>query len=124
MRYASVCQIIEGKIQVLQALKPPFFQRHLSYLVVRDIDLLHRWQLPQLLKRDVIFGAVELDQVREVLEMVLIDVDNAAIRNISGDDLFGMLEVQHLEKKQPVDRLLHHRLLTAHANALDLVGVF
>ena len=46
---------------------------------MRNVYLFYCWQFPQLLERDVIFGAVELDQVGEVFEMVLVDVDDASI---------------------------------------------
>lgn len=69
---------------------------------MRNVYLFYCWQFPQLLERDVIFGAVELDQVGEVFEMVLVDVDDASIRDIGGYDFFRVLEMQHLEQHQAV----------------------
>jgi len=62
-----------------------------------DVDMFDIGQFPQLIKLDVILGAVQVNQVCEILKMVGVDFAEAFVGDVGRDDLLGVFDVEEFQ---------------------------
>lgn len=89
-----------------------------------DVYVLDVGQFAELLESDIVFRAIQFGQIREILQMLRIDLHNPLIRDIRRHHLFWMLNMQHLKQQQPINKLLRHGFFPSDFYFLDLVRVF
>ena len=89
-----------------------------------DVYVLDVGQFAELLEPNIIFRAIQFGQIREILQMLGIDLHNPLIRDIRRHHLFWMFDMQHLQHQQPIDKLLRHGLFASDLDFLYLVRVF